>query len=129
MAMLMLIANALFALLFALGAAVQYNDPDPLRWMAIYLAAAAVSAMAAIGVPRWPLPAAVGAVALIWAATLAPTVLGQVGLGELFSAWDMESAEIERGREMYGLLIIALWMGVAAFRAWRHGSDAALTTS
>lgn len=33
----MKIFNVFFILLFILSAAVQYNDPDPLIWMAIYL--------------------------------------------------------------------------------------------
>jgi Transmembrane family 220, helix len=33
----MKIFNLLFSILFFLGAAVQYNDPDPYIWMPIYL--------------------------------------------------------------------------------------------
>jgi hypothetical protein len=36
------LASGLFAALFLLGAIVQINDPDPLRWMLLYLAAAAL---------------------------------------------------------------------------------------
>ena len=43
------IASASFALLFAFGAVVQWNDPDPLRWMAAYAAVALLSAAAAWG--------------------------------------------------------------------------------
>jgi hypothetical protein len=107
----MRIAHGLFAALFLLGAAVQYNDPDPLRWMAIYLAAAASCALAAVGKLRWPAPAAVGVVALVWAAVLAPQVVGTVRPDELVGAWEMKDARVEVGREMYGLLIIAIWMG------------------
>jgi hypothetical protein len=104
--------SAIFTGLFLLGAAVQYNDPDPLRWMAIYLAAAVSSAFAARGRVAWQLPAAVALVALIWAATLAPAVIGSVEPGELVAAWEMKDERVEEGREMYGLLIIAVWMAL-----------------
>jgi hypothetical protein len=108
----MRVTHGLFAALFFLGAVVQYNDPDPLRWVAIYLGAAASCALAALGRVRWPLPAIVGAIALVWAAVLAPEVFGTVRPGELVGAWEMKDARVEVGREMYGLLIIAAWMGV-----------------
>jgi hypothetical protein len=108
----MRLAHGLFAALFLLGAAVQYNDPDPLRWMAIYLGAAVSCVLAALGRTRWPLPAVVGLIALVWAAVLASDVLGAVRPGELVGAWEMKDARVELGREMYGLFIIAAWMGV-----------------
>ena len=38
-----LILNALFLAAYLLSALVQYNDPDPWAWVAIYLATAAVA--------------------------------------------------------------------------------------
>ena len=104
--------SAVFAGLFLLGAAVQYNDPDPVGWMLIYLAAAVSCALAARGRVGWQFPATVGLVALIWAATLVPSVAGKVRPGELVGAWEMKDERVEEGREMYGLLIIAVWMAV-----------------
>lgn len=107
-------ANGVMAALFVFAAAVQYNDPDPLRWMAIYLAAAAACVLAILHrLPRW-LPVVVGLAALAWAATLAPHVVGNVGWGEMVEAWEMKDVRIEEGREMYGLLIVAAWMTVLA---------------
>ena len=108
------LACLVFAGLFVLSAAVQYNDPDPVRWMLLYGAAAVVSLLVALGRATWTMAAAVALVALIWAATLAPAVLGTVGMGELVQAWEMKDTRIEEGREMYGLLIVAAWMGVLA---------------
>jgi hypothetical protein len=108
------ILNGLLGALFLLGAVVQYNDPDPLRWAAIYLVAAIACGLAATGRGHWAVPAGVGAVAAAWAATLAPSVLGQVVPSELVGAWEMKDARVEVGREMYGLLIIAAWMAVIA---------------
>ena len=112
--------NAVMALLFVFAAAVQYNDPDPLRWMAIYLAAAAACVLALLGRLRWFVPAAVGLVALAWAATLAPHVLGHVRMGEMVEAWEMKDVRVEEGREMYGLLIVAAWMAVLTVAGWRR---------
>ena len=107
-------AHAFMALLFFFGAAVQYNDPDPFRWIAIYLGASIACTLAALarGRPALTLAAVVGAAALVWGALLAPGVLGVVQPGELVGAWEMKDAAIEVGREMYGLFIIAAWMVV-----------------
>jgi hypothetical protein len=43
------ILGAFFGLLFISFAVFQYNDPDPLLWMSIYLVAAALSVAAGFG--------------------------------------------------------------------------------
>ena len=114
------IAHAGFALLFLLGAAVQYNDPDPLRWIAIYLAAGGSCILAAMGRGPSALAPSVAAVALVWAAILVPDALGSVRPAELVGAWEMKDERVEVGREMYGLLIIAAWMIVIAVTGLRR---------
>jgi hypothetical protein len=47
-------------------------------------------------------------------------VLGAVGFMEMFGAWEMKSTGIEEEREMYGLLIIAMWMIAVTAAAWRR---------
>jgi hypothetical protein len=106
------VANTVVGALFLLGAAVQWNDPDPLRWMLIYTAAAAAALLAATGRIRRGMAAAVAVVALLWAGSLAPGVLGRVRMGELVEEWEMKDTRVEEAREMYGLLLIAAWMGV-----------------
>ena len=103
---------ASMCVLFVLSVAVQYNDPDPVRWMLIYLAAATSCVLAALGRDHRIFPAAVALVELVWAAMLAPQVIGSVQPGELLGAWEMKDARVEVGREMYGLLIIAAWMSL-----------------
>jgi transmembrane protein TMEM220 len=113
-------ANIFMLLLFVLSVAVQYNDPDPVRWMTIYGLAAVVCGLTLAGhAPPWWLTVPVGVVALAWAATIAPRVLGKVPFLEMFSAWEMKNIGIEELREMYGLVIVAGWMAVVTAANWR----------
>jgi len=105
-------AAIIFGLLFLLGAAVQYNDPDPLSWVSVYLAASIASFVHAVGgLPR-AVPAVVGVCALAWAATLAPDVLSRGEFINMFGAWEMANTGVEEAREFWGLIVIAGWMAV-----------------
>lgn len=109
-------ADVLFLLMFLMSVAVQYNDPDPLLWMAIYGAAAVACALSlARRLPRW-LPIVIALVAILWSLRIAPRVLGTVPFLDMFAAWEMKDTGIEESREMYGLLLIATWMLVLAWR-------------
>lgn len=113
--------DAVFALLFVLAVIVNLNDPDPIAWVLIYAAAAWTSFLAVLGRPSRALASAVAAVALLWAATIVPRVVGKVPFGDMFAAWEMQNAGVEESREMYGLLLIALWMATIALRGRRRG--------
>jgi hypothetical protein len=106
--------NRVMAVLFGIAAVLQYNDPDPLRWMAIY-GAAGLACLFAGQLPR-AAPAIIGLGALAWAATLAPGVVGRVSIGELFESYAMKSEPVEEAREMGGLLLVTAWMAVLAVR-------------
>ena len=112
-------ADAVMLLLFTFGAVVQVDDPDPVRWIAVYALAAAACLLSLLGRMHWALSALLCAITLAWAATLAPRVVGRVPFGEMFGAFEMRNVGIEESREMYGLLIIAAWTAVLALRAWR----------
>jgi hypothetical protein len=116
----MKIANLVMLVAFVFGVIVQYNDPDPTRWMAIYGAAALACGLFAAGRKQWIVPAMVLAIAAIWAATLAPAALGKVGFGELFEAFEMKDERVEIGREFGGLAIIAAWMLVLTIVSFRR---------
>lgn len=115
-------ANGAMLGLFAFGAIVQVNDPDPLPWMLVYGAAAAACLLAMLRRARWWFPAAVAAACIVWAATIAPRVIGQVPFRDMFGAFEMKDTGVEESREMYGLFLIALWMVVIARRAWREAA-------
>jgi hypothetical protein len=107
-------------LAFGFSVAVQLNDPDPLRWMAIYGAAVVLCGLELKRRVRAVYPALLATVALGWAASIAPRVIGKVRLGEMFAEFEMKNAGVEESREMYGLLIVALWMLAVAWAAWRR---------
>lgn len=114
------IANGIMCALFIFSAVVQINDPDPWVWMPIYLAAAALCVAEIRRRTLWPAPLILLAVSVIWAGTIAPRVLGKVGFMEMFGAWEMKNLGIEEEREMYGLLIVAVWMAAVSWAAWRR---------
>lgn len=114
-------ASMIAALLFFFSATLQYNDPDPIQWMAMYLAAAVVSALAAgRRAPPWWAPVLVGAVALGWALGIAPHALGKAPLGRMFESWEMKNVAVEENRETFGLLIVAAWMALVTFMGVRR---------
>jgi hypothetical protein len=96
---------AAFALLFLLAAALQYNDPDPIQWMAIYLAACASCLTTVRGRTDWRLATATAAVSLLWALALMPHAW-DMPLLQLLGDWGMSDPRVERAREMYGLLLV-----------------------
>lgn len=105
------------ALLFLFSAVVQWNDPDPVEWMAVYGAAAAVAATGALRRFSWPTAVVVGGIALGWAGFLVPRVWGQTNLADMFGHMGMIDIHAEEGREMIGLFIVAAGMaGLVAGR-------------
>jgi hypothetical protein len=104
------IASGVMAVLFAVSVAVQYNDPDPLYWMAIYGCALLLAIQSAAG--RTPLlPNAIAlALYVVLAARALPDLLA--GREEAFTHWHMLDARDEVAREAGGLLLCALWSAV-----------------
>jgi hypothetical protein len=102
-------ANGIMLLMFLFSAVVQFNDPDPVAWMAVYLAAAAVCLVEIRRkTPRW-LPMALGVIALVWSGSIAYRVR-DVPISALFAEWEMRNLRVEEAREMYGLAIVGVWM-------------------
>ncbi len=106
----MKIANLVMAAVFLFGAIVQVNDPDPLPWIVVWLAAAAVCLIAARGTPRLWQPVAVALIALGWALLIELQASGRAPFLELFAEWEMRDEVVEETRETYGLLLIGAWM-------------------
>jgi hypothetical protein len=119
---MMRFVNALFVLLFAFSVVVQYNDPDPVRWMAIYGAAL----VACVGwerrwLPGW-VPFATAAVAFVWSISSANDTHLAVPIGTALTDWQMHAGGSEELRETLGLLLVVGWMGVIG--TWRRREPA-----
>lgn len=112
------VADALFMLMFTFSVVVQLNDPDPLPWMAMYTAAAVACGLSVAGRCPWWLPVVTGLVALAWAATIAPRVIGQVSFLDMFQEFEMKDIGVEEAREMYGLILVGGWMSFVGHRAF-----------
>jgi hypothetical protein len=112
--------NLLWAALFLVSAALQLNDPDPLRWILIYASAASACLVHRVAPRAWLPPAIVGLAALTWAGLDAPRVLPGLRFGDLFRSMKAETPSIEESRELLGLLIVAGWMAVLVLRTRRR---------
>ncbi|WKN33157.1 transmembrane 220 family protein [Porifericola rhodea] len=102
----MKIINIVLAVLFALFAFFQLNDPDSLSWVVLYLYVAIISAMAAFG--RYNLALILPGIAIfvVYFVYLIPSVFEFVSSGEdLMNRMDAEKMYIEQTREAGGLLI------------------------
>lgn len=114
-------AAGVMTAVFVVAAAVQWNDPDPAYWIAIYGVAAILAARAVQG----QLPLLPNAVALATFGVLAlralPDLLG--AREQAFTSWKMLEPHDELAREAGGLLLCAAWSGVQTFfalRRWRR---------
>jgi hypothetical protein len=111
--------NILLALLFALFAIVQLNDPDPWAWTAMYGLVAVVSALAAFGIYRlWVIVAGM-VICVVWMATLLPDFIHWIQMGAPNIAAEMKATEpyIELTREFLGLFIAGAALAWHFFRA------------
>lgn len=117
------VVDAVMVAVLLLSAAVQVNDPDPIPWIAIYVGAAVVTLLFMLRGVRWWIPIAITVLTMGWSATLSPYVIGRVRFGDMFGDWEMHDIGIEQAREMYGLLIVAVWMLIIGLRAWRRSAQ------
>ena len=108
------------AALFVLCAVLQYNDPDPVRWMAIYGAGAAISVLMPRRKPVAGLGMVVGLACAVWAIWLVHATWGLIALSDLTGKMSEKGGAVEVGREAGGLAIQAVWLiAASAFRGRR----------
>jgi hypothetical protein len=106
------------AALLGLSAALQYNDPDPLRWIAIYGAGALVSILLLRDRRLAVVSLGIGLAAAAWAGVLIAEVWGVIELADLPTKMSEKGGAVEVGREAGGLGIEAVWLLFAS--AFRH---------
>jgi len=105
--------------LLLLSALVQWNDPDPFRWIVCYSVTAIITLCSLIR----PIPSSIP---LIWGIVVLLSSLF-VGIDFLMSEeqfeWDsfwnvmaMKNEAVELGRELGGLLLVTGWMSVLTWK-------------
>lgn len=112
--------NVVFALVFVLSAALQYNDPDPVRWVVMYLAAAASTIMALHLRRGWIAAGAVGLVAAVWGGWLWHEVIGEVLFSDFWRKMSEKGGRVEVMREAGGLTIVCTWLSVSSLVGWQR---------
>jgi len=114
----MRIAAVVAFAVFALSMAVQWNDPDPWAWLAVYAAPAALAV--AVGLGRSHAIASGALLALylglfaVWSPSLARLdreAVSQIG---------MRSVEAEEAREAGGIALCLAWCAIAFAHDWRR---------
>jgi len=96
-----------FALLFALSAALQLNDPDPLLWFLAYAAVAVLWGSAAFGRFYRPFTVILLLVLTVWMLTFVPDFVAWVRMGmpTIVGSMKAEEPHIELVREFGGLFL------------------------
>jgi len=113
--------NILFGVAFALAVSVQFNDPDPVLWVLIYSLATGFCVAFHLGRLDWRLSAGVVAVAVVWAATLVPTVIAHPPpMSDVFGDVKMYAPGVEEAREAGGLALVASWLGALTVAVLRR---------
>jgi hypothetical protein len=109
--------TGLFAAVCLLSAALQYNDPDPVRWIALYLASGVAAVLALVRPGSWPLAAWVAAIGAAWAIALWVDVAGEVAATDIFRKMVEKGGKVEVMREAGGLTIAFAGSAIAALAA------------
>ncbi len=100
---------------FAGWVALQYNDPDPIRWMAIYGGTMVVSALLPTKKQLVPVAFLIALTAAVWALILLVGIWGKMGFSDLWLKMSEKGGAVEEGRECGGLAIDAVWLLVAGW--------------
>lgn len=107
------IANYIMAALFTFAAVVQYNDPDSIRWIIAYGAAAlACLVWSSRSIMRW-MHVVVLSVCLIYIILLITEMDGSTfRAADVIESFEMKNESVELFREIGGLVVISVWMSV-----------------
>ncbi len=106
----MRLVHAIVALAFLIMAAIQFNDPDPVYWVAVYAVVAAVPAARIFGHSLPTTSAVAGGMVLAGLLIAAPGVVDYLASGDYSSIDEKmmdEKPYVESAREFIGLLIAA----------------------
>ncbi len=117
----MKVLNLILAGLFTVFAIVQYNDPDPWLWIAIYLFMAVISGMAAFGNYQKTVIAFGLGFCLVYLVLLLPDFVDWLtsGAESIVGSMKAEKPHIELTREFLGLVICLTTL----FFHWRKSNQ------
>lgn len=110
--------DLLMALLFAASLCLQFNDPDPVRWIALYGAGSAIAFASFRGRKLSNVAWVLIVVCVIWMSLLGDSMAEFVRRGDirlLAATMKADDTVIEETREFFGLFIVALY---ALLVAW-----------
>lgn len=112
------LANGFMAVFFALSAYVQINDPDPILWMLIYGIPCALCCSLVVSSSLqdnivWKWTAIIHLVTCIFGIlySLKALLKGQID--------SKNPLNYEEGREIAGLFIVVLWLGILQLIRWK----------
>jgi hypothetical protein len=120
----MRLTNGFWGFVFLTSAALQFNDPDPLIWVFVYSAAAA---MCVAWERQWLSERIPIVVTLVSAASAAGILAGapvDIDISTALTDWGMSASGSEEIREVGGLILVALWSGFLSFHGPRPASPA-----
>ena len=109
---------AVMAGVFVLSAAVQWNDPDPLLWIAFY-GFATLTAFAALAGARALRTLEIGLAIIALGTVVALTPALREARLEAVTSIEMKSSEDEEVRELGGAAIVLVFAATMRFRRWR----------
>ena len=115
------IFNGFMMVAFALSAVVQYNDPDPILWMMVYLSALGLCVAWHQGRLSWWFFAVAAAASVVASLTVASMVPAGADVWVAVGDWHMSEAGSELIRESGGLGLVGIWMAVLA--SWRRAEN------
>ncbi len=105
------LASLLVASLCALSAFWQLNDPDWVPWSVYYVLATVAALLVSRHKRGWQMAAALCVVALIWAGFIGREGLEPITWEELTGDLSMKTLNVERWREIGGLLLVMSMLG------------------
>ena len=113
----MRIVNGILALLLILFAVAQYNDPDGLFWVVVYMIGALWCGAAALR----PGLLWTGLGRMLFVVTWAAALAGMVWFWPKTPHWWLQDVwwETETAREGMGMMILVICLTAAAVIAWR----------
>lgn len=108
--------NYLFIALLVVSAALQWNDPDPILWVTVYLSGAYICWSNIFGLSHFRLIFLGGYYVFLTILLLQNFPL----VFEGFLQGEKPSIEIEKTRETGGIIIAILFTGISSIMAWKR---------